>query len=115
MKTSLVSSVYRRNSILPTFKTDLPIFKTIGFREENKRQKFFTISKTGKLKTEPLSTTHKSNIPSKSSQNRWGLCNIAKLNLIGKVEGLQRDLRLFFFYGVGDLDCRICICLRKIV
>ena len=50
-----------------------------------------------------------------TSQSRWGLCNIAKLNLIGKVEELQRDLRLFFFYGVGDLDCRICICLRKIV
>ncbi|MEY8325951.1 hypothetical protein AALB47_18890 [Lachnospiraceae bacterium 54-11] len=47
--------------------------------------------------------------------NRWGLCNIAKLNLIGKVEGLQRELRLFSFYGVEDLDCRICICLRKIV
>lgn len=55
---------------LPTSKTDLPIFKTIGFREENKRQKFFTISKTGKLKTEPLSISHKSSIPSKSSQSR---------------------------------------------
>lgn len=55
---------------LPTSKTDLPIFKTIGFREENKRQKFFTISKTGKLKTEPLSIPHKSSISLKSSQNR---------------------------------------------
>jgi hypothetical protein len=71
MKTSFVSSVYRRNSILPTSKTDLPIFKTIGFREENKRQKFFTISKTGKPKTAPLSIPHKSSIPSKSSQSRW--------------------------------------------
>ena len=71
MKTSLVSSVYRRNSILPTSKTDLPIFKTIGFREENKRQKFFTISKTGKPKTAPLSIPHKFSIPSKSSQSRW--------------------------------------------
>ena len=39
-------------------------------------------------------------LTAKSSQNRWGLCNIVSLNLTVRMEGLQRNLRLFFM-GVG--------------
>lgn len=46
-----------------------------------------------------------------TSQSRWGLCKAVCLNLIVRIEGLQRNLRLFFFYGVGNLDCEICMCL----
>ena len=32
-----------------------------------------------------------------TSQSRWGLCKIVCLDLIVKIEGLQRDLGLFSF------------------
>lgn len=77
--------------------------KFLNFDTKIRGKKTFTNQRSGKLKCGYRSNQHKSRASAKSSQSRWGLCNIAKLNLIGKVEELQRDLRLFFLLGHGPV------------